>query len=39
MANLIELMHGEGKQEQFKLMLFLKYVFKLYAEVQEQKVT
>ena len=38
MAKLIELMHVEGKREQFKLMLFLKYKFKLYAELQEQKV-
>ena len=37
MAKLIELMHVEGKREQFKLMLFLKYMFKLYAELQEQK--
>ena len=39
MAKFIELMHVEGKREQFKVMLFLKYnMFKLYAELQERKV-
>ena len=38
MATFIELMHVEGKREQFKLMLFLKYMFKQYAELQKQKV-
>ena len=37
MAKFIELMHAEGMREQFKLMLFLKNMFKLYAELQEQK--
>ena len=37
MAQFIELMLVEGKREQFKLMPFLKYMFKLYAEPQEQK--
>ena len=35
MAKFIELMHVE---KQFNLMLFLKYMFKLFAELQEQKV-
>ena len=38
MAKFIELMHVERKREQFKFMLFLKYMFKLYAELQQQKV-
>ena len=38
MAKFIELMHVERKREQFKLMLFLNYMFKLYAELQQQKV-
>ena len=38
MAKFIELMHVEGKREQFKVTLFLKYMFKLYAELQERKV-
>ena len=37
MAKFIELMRVEGKQKQFKLMLFLKYMPKLYAELQQQK--
>ena len=38
MAKFIELMHFEGKHEQFKSMLFLTYMYKLYPELQEQKV-
>ena len=38
MAKFIKLMHIEGKREQFKLMLFLKYMFMRYAKLQEQEV-
>ena len=37
MAKFIKLLHVEEKREQFKLMLFLKYMFKLYAELQGRK--
>ena len=33
MAKFIELMHVERKREKFKLMLFLKYMVKLYVEL------
>ena len=36
MFKFIELMHVDAKREQFKLMLFIKYMFKLYAELREQ---
>ena len=36
MLKFIELMHVDTKREQFKLMLFIKYMFKLYAELREQ---
>ena len=32
----IELMHVDTKREQFKLMLFIKYMFKMYAKLREQ---
>ena len=37
MLNLIELMRVDTKREQFKLMLFVKYMFKMYAELREQQ--
>ena len=36
MLKFIELMQVDTKREQFKLMLFIKYMFKLYAELREQ---
>ena len=31
MLKFIELMHFDTKREQFKLMLFIKYMFKMYT--------
>ena len=31
----IELMHVDAKREQFKLILFVKYMLKMYAELRE----
>ena len=36
MLKCIELMHVDTKREQFQLMLFIKYMFKMYAELREQ---
>ena len=36
MLKFIELMHVNTKREQFKLMLFFKYMFKMYADLREQ---
>ena len=36
MLKFIELMQVDTKREQFKLMLFVKYMFKMYAELREQ---
>ena len=36
MPKFIELMHVDTKREQFKLMLFIKYMFKIYTELREQ---
>ena len=36
MLTFIELMHVDTKREQFKLILFIKYMFKLYVELREQ---
>ena len=36
MPKFIEIMHLDTKCEQFKLMLFIKYMFKMYAELREQ---
>ena len=36
MLKFIELMHVDTKREQIKLMLFIKYMFKMYAELREQ---
>ena len=32
----IELMQVDTNREQFKLILFVKYMFKMYAELREQ---
>ena len=36
MLKFIELRHVDTKREQFKLMLFIKYMFKMYVELREQ---
>ena len=36
MLQFIELMHVDAKHEQVKLILFIKYMFKMYAELREQ---
>ena len=36
MFKFIELMHVDAKREHFKLMLFVKYMFKMYVEPREQ---
>ena len=36
MLKFIEFMHVDTKREQFNLMLFIKYMFEMYAELREQ---
>ena len=36
MHTFVELMHVDTKREHFKLMLFIEYMFKVYAEQMQQ---